>query len=310
LVEQHHHNHGHGPFRETGKSKLRVILVLTSFFFVVEVLGGLWTNSLALLSDAGHMLSDMFALGLSLFAFWLSSKKPSPTKTYGYYRFEIVAAFINGVLLILIALWIFGEAYSRFQHPATVKSIPMLFIAIIGLMINLLGIYLLHTAATENLNIRGALFHLIGDAAGSVGAITAAIVISLTGWTLFDPLVSVLIGLLIIYSAWRLLWDVVNILMQGVPPYIDLDNIKQAMLSVDGVTGLCDLHIWSLTSQVDTLSAHVVVEDMGRNKEILQKLTRLINDKFGINHVTLQIEDEGVGTCRLFLPEEQSPRLP
>jgi cobalt-zinc-cadmium efflux system protein len=250
------------------------------------------------------MLSDMFALGLSLFAFWLSSRKPSHTKTYGYYRFEVVAAFINGVLLILIALWIFGEAYSRFQHPLPVKSVPMLFIAVLGLIVNLLGISLLHKAGRENLNIRGALFHLVGDAAGSAGAITAAVVINLTGWMLFDPLVSILIGLLIIYSAWRLLWDVVNILMQGVPPYIDLDNIKQAILSVDGVTGLCDLHIWSVTSQVDTLSAHVVIEDMGRNKEILQKLTSMINHRFGINHVTLQIEDEGVGTCKLFLAEK------
>ena len=303
-MERHNHNHSPRAVRETGRLRLRFVLVLTSIFFIVEVLGGLWTNSLALLSDAGHMLSDMFALGLSLFAFWLSSKEPSPTKTYGYYRFEVVAAFINGVLLILIALWIFGEAYTRFQYPASVKSIPMLFIAVLGLIINLSGIYLLRKAGTENINIKGALFHLMGDAAGSVGAITAAVVIILTGWTLFDSLVSVLIGLLIIYSAWRLLWDVVNILMQGVPPHIDLDNIRKAMLSVDGVTGLCDLHIWSLTSKVDTLSAHVVVEDMGRNKEILQELTRLINDKFGINHVTLQIEDEGVGTCRLFPTEE------
>jgi len=303
-MERHNHNHSPRAVRETGRLRLRFVLVLTSIFFIVEVLGGLWTNSLALLSDAGHMLSDMFALGLSLFAFWLSSKEPSSTKTYGYYRFEVVAAFINGVLLILIALWIFGEAYTRFQHPAPVKSIPMLFIAVLGLIINLSGIYLLRKAGTENINIKGALFHLMGDAAGSVGAITAAVVIILTGWTLFDPLVSVLIGLLIIYSAWRLLWDVVNILMQGVPPYIDLDNIRQAMLSVDGVTGLCDLHIWSLTSKVDSLSAHVVVEDMGRNKEILQELTHRINDKFGINHVTLQIEDEGVGTCRLFPTEE------
>ncbi len=301
--QNQNHNHSHGSVRETGKSRLRFVLVLTSLFFVVEVLGGLWTNSLALLSDAGHMLSDMFALGLSLFAFWLSSRKPSPTKTYGYYRFEVVAAFINGVLLILIALWIFGEAYSRFQEPAAVKSVPMLVIAVLGLMINLLGIYLLHEIGTKNINIRGAMFHLIGDAAGSVGAITAAIAISLTGWTFFDPLVSVLIGLLIIYSAWRLLWDVVNILMQGVPPHIDLDGIKQEMLSVDGVIGLCDLHIWSLTSEVESLSAHVVVEDMGRNKEILEKLTCLIRDRFGINHVTLQIEDEAVGTCKLF-PEE------
>jgi cobalt-zinc-cadmium efflux system protein len=302
-VEHHNHNHARCSVRERGKSRLRLVLVLTSLFFVAEVLGGLWTNSLALLSDAGHMLSDMFALGLSLFAFWLSSRKPSPTKTYGYYRFEVVSAFINGVLLILIALWIFGEAYSRFQEPAAVKSVPMLVIAVLGLMINLLGIYLLHEIGTKNINIRGAMFHLIGDAAGSVGAITAAIAISLTGWTFFDPLVSVLIGLLIIYSAWRLLWDVVNILMQGVPPHIDLDGIKQEMLSVDGVIGLCDLHIWSLTSEVESLSAHVVVEDMGRNKEILEKLTCLIRDRFGINHVTLQIEDEAVGTCKLF-PEE------
>jgi cobalt-zinc-cadmium efflux system protein len=302
-VEHHNHNHARCSVRETGKSKLRLVLVLTSLFFVVEVLGGLWTNSLALLSDAGHMLSDMFALGLSLFAFWLSSRKPSPTKTYGYYRFEVVAAFINGVLLILIALWIFGEAYSRFQEPAAVKSVPMLVIAVLGLMINLLGIYLLHEIGTKNINIRGAMFHLIGDAAGSVGAIAAAIAISLTGWTPFDPLVSVLIGLLIIYSAWRLLWDVVNILMQGVPSHIDLDTIRQEILSVDGVIGMCDLHIWSLTSEMESLSAHVVVEDMGRNKEILEKLTCLIRDRFGINHVTLQIEDEAVGTCKLF-PEE------
>lgn len=305
-MEHRHHNHdhthtySHGSLRERGRSRLRIVLVLTSLFFVAEVLGGLWTNSLALLSDAGHMLSDMFALGLSLFAFWLSSREPSPTKTYGYYRFEVVAAFINGVLLILIALWIFGEAYSRFQQPAAIKSVPMLVIAILGLLINLLGIYLLHEIGAKNINIKGALFHLVGDAAGSVGAIAAALAIYLTGWTFFDPLVSILIGALIIYSAWRLLWDVVNILMQGVPPHIDLDSIRVEMLSVDGVVGLCDLHLWSLTSEVESLSAHVVVEDMGRNKEILEKLTCLIRDRFGINHVTLQIEDEGVGTCKLF----------
>ena len=299
-AEHSHDDHHHGHDRERGSSRLRLILVLTSSFFIVEVVGGLWTNSLALLSDAGHMLSDMFALGLSLFAFSLSSKKPSPTKTYGYFRFEVVAAFINGVLLVLIAFWVFSEAFSRMRHPAEVKSIPMLCIAVFGLLINLSGIFLLHRAGRANLNIRGALFHIIGDAAGSVGAIAAAIVMSLTGWMFFDPLVSVLIGLLIIYSAWRLLWDVVNILMQGVPSYIDLEAIRTAMLSVDGVIGLCDLHIWSLTSQLDMLSAHVVVEDMARNKEILQALTCLIHDKFGINHVTFQIEDEAVGTCKLF----------
>ncbi|NVM22921.1 MAG: cation transporter [Desulfobacterales bacterium] len=300
-MKGHSHSSQGANFRETGKSRLRLILVLTCLFFVVEVLGGLWANSLALLSDAGHMLSDMFALGLSLFAFWLSAREPSPTKTYGYFRFEVVAAFINGVLLILIALWIFAEAWSRFRHPAAVKSLPMLFIAMAGLTVNLFGIHLLRKTGRENLNVRGALVHMIGDAAGSVGAITAAIVIWSTGWTIFDPLLSVVIAILIIYSAWRLLWDVVNILMQGVPPYIDLEHIRQEILTVDGVSGLCDLHVWSLTSQVDMLSGHVVVEDMGRSKEILQKLIGLINDKFGINHITLQLEDEEIGTCKLFL---------
>lgn len=294
------HNHHQGTRRHAGNARLRVVFVLTFFFFVVEVLGGLWTNSLALLSDATHMLSDVFALGLSLFAFWFSSKRPSSTKTYGYYRLEVLAAFVNGVLLILIAVWIFKEAYGRLQSPAEVKGVPMLVIAVVGLMVNLLGIYLLHKAGRENINVKGAFFHLIGDAAGSVGAITAAVVISVTGWTPFDPVVSILIGVLIIYSAWRLLWDVVHILMQGVPVHIDLDSIKRAILSVDGVTGLCDLHIWSLTSQVDSLSAHVVVDDMGRNKEILQQLRQLISTRFGIDHVTLQIEDEDVGTCNLF----------
>jgi cobalt-zinc-cadmium efflux system protein len=299
-MHDHRHSHTQENAREIGPSRLRLILFMTCLFFVAEVLGGLWTNSLALLSDAGHMLSDMFALGLSLFAFWLSSKKPSPTKTFGYYRFEVVAAFINGVLLILIALWIFAEAYGRLRHPAEVKSVPMLLIAMAGLMVNLFGIYILHEAGRKNLNIRGAMVHMIGDAAGSVGAIVAALAIRLTGRMVFDPVVSVIIALLIIYSAWRLLWDVVHILMQGVPAHIDLKHIKEEMLLVDGVCGMCDLHVWSLASEVDMLSAHVVVEDMGRNKEILLKLTQLINDKFGINHVTLQIEDEAVGTCKLF----------
>jgi cobalt-zinc-cadmium efflux system protein len=299
-MHDHRHSHTQENAREIGPSRLKLILFMTCLFFVAEVLGGLWTNSLALLSDAGHMLSDMFALALSLFAFWLSSKKPSPTKTFGYYRFEVVAAFINGVLLILIALWIFAEAYGRLHHPAEVKSVPMLLIAMAGLMVNLFGIYILREAGRKNLNIRGALVHMIGDAAGSVGAIVAALAIRLTGRMVFDPVVSVIIALLIIYSAWRLLWDVVHILMQGVPPYIDLKHIKEEMLLVDGVCGMCDLHVWSLASEVDMLSAHVVVEDMGRNKEILLKLTQLINNKFGINHVTLQIEDEAIGTCKLF----------
>ena len=268
---------------------------------MVEFLGGLWTKSLALLSDAGHMVSDIAALGLALFATWVSSKPAHAKKTFGYYRAEVLAAFVNGAVLVIIALIIFREAYVRIQTPVAVKSIPMLIIATIGLLINLIGAYILSRGGKENINIRGALIHILGDALGSVGAISAGLIIWLKGWMWFDPLVSVFIGGIIIYSAWRLLWDTLHILMQGVPRHIDLEEMKEAMLRVEGVKSICDLHIWTLTSHVDMLSAHVVTEDIRLSMNILKKLQKTLQERYGIEHVTIQIEDESVGTCNYFV---------
>jgi cobalt-zinc-cadmium efflux system protein len=312
-MSSHHHHHDHhhdsaetpavlhypGARQGENKAVLQTVLVLTLCFFFAELAGGIWTNSLALLSDAGHMLSDIAALGLALFALWVAEKPPHNKKSFGYYRAEILAAFTNGAALVAIAIVIFHEAYQRFQAPQEVKSLPMLVIAAVGLVINLAGAYLLSKAGRENINIRGVLIHVLGDALGSLGAIAAGAVIWTKGWMWFDPLVSVFIGSIIIYSAWRLLWDTLHILMQGVPPYIDLEEIKRAMLAVEGVKGICDLHIWTLTSHVDMLSAHVVIAEMSRSREILGTLNKTLQERYGVEHVTIQIEDEAMGTCRL-----------
>ena len=310
MAMHHHHHHGkqhhtielHDPSHRQHKNKnpLILVLLLTFTFFLVEFFGGLWTNSLALLSDAGHMLSDIAALGLALFAFWASDRPAHAKKTFGYYRAEVLAAFVNGAGLLIIAVIIFHEAYERIQSPIMVKSIPLLFIASAGLAINIIGAYILSKGRKENINIRGAFIHILGDALGSLGAISAGLAIWLKGWMWFDPLMSFFIGAIIIYSAWRLLWDTVNILMQGVPPYIDLETIKKSMLNIEGVKELCDIHIWTLTSHVDMLSAHVIVEDIHQSLQILKKLQNILHERYGIEHVTIQIEDESIGTCNYF----------
>lgn len=307
----HHHHHEkknrvltlHDPSQRHHQNKkpLIIVLMLTVAFFFVELFGGLWTKSLALLSDAGHMLSDIAALGLALFALWFSSKPAHSKKTFGYHRAEVLVAFINGAALIVIALMIFHEAYERTQTPVNVKTIPLLVIATAGLLVNLIGAYALSRAGKENINIRGALIHVLGDALGSLGAISAGVVIWLKGWMWFDPLVSFFIGGIIIYSAWRLLWDTVHILMQGVPEHIDLEEIKKAMLQVEGVTSICDLHVWTLTSHVEMLSAHVVVKNICESMEILKKLQKTLHEDYGIEHVTIQIEDNPTGTCNYFV---------
>jgi len=290
-VHRHHQN----------KNFLIIVLTLTAIVFLVEFLGGLWTKSLALLSDAGHMLSDFASLGLALFALWASSKPAHAKKTFGYYRAEVLAAFINGAALVVIALLIFHEAYERMQVSVNVKSIPLVVIASAGLMINLIGAYILSRGGKENINIRGAFIHVLGDALGSLGAIAAGLVIWLKGWLWFDPLVSFFTGGIIIYSAWRLLWDTVHILMQGVPTHIDLEEIKKSMVHVEGVKSICDIHVWTLTSHVEMLSAHVVVENVLQSMVILKKLQKTLQECYGIEHVTIQIEDDSIGTCNYFV---------
>jgi cobalt-zinc-cadmium efflux system protein len=276
------------------RKPLTIALVITLTYLVAEVIGGLWTHSLALLADAGHMLTDAASLGLALFAIWLAERPAPAQKTYGYYRTEILAALANGATLILIALLIFYEAIRRFGAPPEVNSLPMLAIATLGLGANLLSAYVLFASRDESLNLRGAFLHVAADALGSIGAILAGIVMLTTGWYLADPLISIGIGLLILYSSGRLVRESVDVLMEAVPSNIDLDALTQAVESDPHVADLHDLHVWTVTSGFYALSAHVVVEDGGRDtadsQALLERLRAMLRDRFGVAHTTLQLE--------------------
>jgi cobalt-zinc-cadmium efflux system protein len=255
-----------------------------------EAIGGYWTNSLALLADAGHMLTDVAALTLTLTAFWFASRPANDRKTYGYYRLEILAAFVNGVALVLISLWIFYEAYERFFAPAEIKSAEMIAVATGGLATNLICAYLLHGAHEHDLNMRGAWLHVVSDALGSVAAITAGVLILGFGWNSADSLSSALIALIIIFGAWRLIRESVNVLLEGTPAHINLAAVEQAMLETKGVAAVHDLHVWTITSGREALSAHVVHQETVTANEVLRRLQHEITEHFGIAHLTIQME--------------------
>jgi cation diffusion facilitator family transporter len=259
---------------------------------VLEFVGGLVTNSLALLSDSGHMLSDASALALSLVAFWFAARPASPNKTYGFYRFEILAALFNGVTLFVIAGFIMWEAYERFSAPPEVSSLSMLLIASVGLVANLLSALALMRKGDvkNNLNLRSAYLHVLGDALGSVGAIVAGIVMLAFGWYVADPIISVLVSLLILRSAWSVIKHTVHILMEGTPATIDQGAVKSALTAIPGVLDVHDLHIWTITSGMDSLSCHLLVEDASDQQSILQQAIQTIEEKFKIQHATIQIE--------------------
>jgi cobalt-zinc-cadmium efflux system protein len=286
------HEHGHAHTRSASFRRLAWTLILVVAYMLAEVIGGLLTNSLALLADAGHMLSDAAALGLSLFAVWIARRPPTPQRTYGYYRAEILAALVNGATLVAIAIYIFVEAYHRFRNPPAVMGFWMMVVAAGGLLVNLAGLWILHTAREESLNVRGAWLHVLGDAAGSVGAIVAGVLIWTLGWNWVDPLASVLIGLLIIVSSWRLLQETVGVLMEQAPSHIDVDGVRNAIMELEGVTGVHDLHVWTITSGLESLSAHVSVRDDLPAAALLHQIRRRLHERFGIDHVTLQLEPE------------------
>jgi cobalt-zinc-cadmium efflux system protein len=270
---------------------LWVALILTGIFTLVEFAGGWLTNSLALMADAGHMLTDAAALGLSLFALSFGSRPATAQKTYGFQRVEILAALVNGVTLVVISLIIFYEAYQRLLDPPLVKSGPMLVVACAGLVINLLCASALHRSHTSNLNVRGALLHVLGDALGSAGAIVAGFLMLTRGWYLADPLISFLVGLLILYSAWRLVKDSVDILLEGTPAHIDLETVHNALNSVEGVASIHDLHIWTLTSGIHAMSCHAVVCGSDDRHQILEQLSSIVRTRFKIDHTTIQLEE-------------------
>jgi len=270
---------------------LSIALVLTGVFTLVEFAGGWFTNSLALMADAGHMLTDAAALGLSLFAVGFASRPATARKTYGFYRVEILAALVNGVTLVVISLVIFYEAYERLWSPPLVKSGPMLLIASVGLVSNLLAAAVLHRSHSTNLNVRGALLHIVGDALGSAGAIVAGVLMLTKGWYVADPLISFLVAMLILYSSWRLVKDSVDILLEGTPAHVDLGTVHDALNSVRGVESIHDLHIWTLTSGVHAMSCHVVVCGTDDRHQILERLGSIVRTRFKIDHTTIQLEE-------------------
>jgi len=273
--------------------RLAATLGLVVCYMVAEVVGGLLTGSLALLADAGHMLSDAAAIALAIFALWFARRPPGPRHTYGYYRTEILAALINSAALIAIAIFITYEAIRRFASPPTIDGGPMAVIAAGGLLVNLAGLFLLHDDRHESLNLRGAWLHVLSDLLGSVQTLAAATLIWTLGWYWVDPLASLLISLLVVYSAWGLLKESVAVLMERAPGHIDVDEVRSALLAAPGVVDVHDLHIWSITSGMHALSAHLVTAGPRPHPGLLRTLQTLLRERFGIDHSTLQIEPEG-----------------
>ena len=291
------HDHGHGAgvdFDRAGsKRALKLVLVLTSAFLVAEVVGGLLADSLALLADAGHMLSDSLSLGVALFAAWLAGRPSGPSRTFGFRRAEILAALFNGVTLVAISIWIFIEAGMRFGDPPEVEAGLMLGIAVAGLVINLVAARILYGHADESLNVSAALRHVFADVLGSVGVIVAALIILATGWEYADPVVSVAIGLLILASSWSILRDSMQILLEGSPPGLDVREVGLAMAAVPGVTQVHDLHVWTITSGFPALAAHVLVDRDTDCHATRRAVEGMLHERFGLEHTTLQVDHEG-----------------
>ncbi len=281
--------------KETFKSErdLRLALIFTSLIFIVEIIGGLISNSLALLSDAGHVFSDSFALALSWGALRLAARPASSARTFGYHRAEIFAALINGLVLLFIVALILKEAYARMLSPPHVKVNEMLGIAIIGLLANLWVVLRLRGHAGQDLNVRSALLHAFGDAVSSAGVIAGGIAIMLTGNYVFDPAISVFIALVILFGALRLILESSHILLEGTPKHVDMGKVESEIKSVAGVRGVHDLHVWSICSHITAASAHVIVEECGVSE--MDKISREVNQRMkylDITHATLQFESE------------------
>ncbi|MFP5112660.1 cation diffusion facilitator family transporter [Bacillaceae bacterium C204] len=292
----HSHDHSHGHSHTSNKKALLSSFILIATFMVVEVIGGLLTNSLALLSDAGHMLSDAAALGLSFFAIKLGEKQGSQEKTYGYKRFEIIAAALNGLTLMVISIYIFFEAFQRFFNPPEVHSTGMLMISIIGLLVNIIAAWILMKGdKDENLNVRSAFLHVLGDMLGSVGAIVAALLIMFFGWGIADPIASIIVAVLILISGFRVIKDSFNILMEGVPSQIDINHVKEELCKIPLVKEVHDLHIWTITSGYPVLSCHITISNNGVHDDVLSQSQRILHDDFHIEHSTIQIEKEANG---------------
>ncbi len=299
MVENKEIGHQHGklsPFLK--RHPLESALTLVLIIMVAEVVGGIMSHSLALLSDAGHMLVDALALGLSLFAMAIARRPATLSKTYGYHRVEIIAAMANGTTLLLLAAWIFYEAYQRFLEPPVVQAPLMLVVATIGLAANLAGMLLLKSGSHKSLNIKAAFWHIIGDTVSSVGVIAAGFIIAFTGWRVIDPIVAVIIGIIIVWGAVRLVRESLTILLEAVPEHIQLDKVIETIKGVTGVDDVHDIHIWTITSGVYFLSAHLLVRDRAVSAcaEVVEAVNKQLAEHFQITHTTLQFECENCPT--------------
>ena len=301
----HGHSHGgipSGSAAGRNKSRLAWALALTLTYMAAEVVGGLLTGSLALLADAAHMVTDAGGLALSLLAIHYAAKAPTPGKSFGYMRFEILAALANAVVLLGVTAYILYEAYRRFVEPNEILGWPMMLVAIVGLGVNLVSMKLLAGGSSESLNVKGAYFEVFSDMLGSVGVILAALVVMATGWAWVDPLVGAGIGLFIVPRTWRLLNEALHILLEGTPPGVDLATLKAEIEAMPGVRRASDLHAWTLTSGFDAMSGHVVVDDLASGPGVIRTIRQLMKERYGIGHVTVQVEDEALAAEAAILP--------
>ncbi len=278
--------------------RLWLVLGLTAGFMVVEAVGGWLAGSLALIADAGHMLTDVGALALTLLTAWLARQPASATRTYGYLRWEILAALVNGAVLFGIAGWVVFEAVGRISAPVPIRSGLFLGVALAGFAVNALSLYLLHGAHHEHLNTRGAYLHILGDLLGSAGAVAAALIVWTTGWTVADPLISVVLALLILAGAWQLMRESAGILLETVPAHISLPEVERQIRAVPGVTEVHDLHVWTVTSGMVAMSGHAVVPDLAHHPGVLDQIRQAVT-RLGIGHVTVQLE---TGCCEAGAP--------
>jgi len=273
--------------------RLLLTLILAAGYMVAEIVGGLLSNSLALLADAGHMFSDVASLALSVFAIWIAARPAGSQRTFGYYRAEILAALVNGATLVAVSFFIIYEAWHRFSDPPEVQGGLMMWIAVGGLIVNLFGLAVLHGGKDHNLNVRGAWLHVMSDTLGSIAAIVAGVLIQNFGWYIADPIISAVISVLVVVSAWRLLSDSVWVLMQAAPPNVDVPEMKAALIETPGVAEVHDLHVWTITSGMDSMSCHTVSDGSLPYEQVLQSVRDVVIKTFSIDHVTIQIEPEG-----------------
>lgn len=284
----------HNHVAERDRTSLIIALAITSTIFIAELIGGIISNSLALIADASHMFTDIAALGLSLFALWFATRPAPPQKTYGYYRTEILAALANGVLLVLIALFIFYEAYTRFRNPPEVEGGLMLAVALVGLAANAASALVLSGHVEDSLNIKAAFAHVLSDAAASLGVVAAGVIVLFTEILIADAAIGVVIGILIIYNAWKLVLEAIDVLMEAAPAHINLKELEETILEAPGTKSVHDLHVWTVTSGLIAMSGHVVVDETANRQEILERICSALARKFNLTHCTLQLELESV----------------